>query len=92
MKDKSKTKQTLIQELVFLRQRIDELERLEESLKKSEEKYRNLYSHSALGIFHSTIEGRFTDMNPSLARMLGYDSPEEAISLINSISEQVYAE
>lgn len=64
----------------------------EEKLRQSEEKYRNLYHHSALGIFHSTFDGRFIDVNPALAKMLGYDSPEEAVSLITSIAEQIYAD
>jgi PAS domain S-box-containing protein len=62
-----------------------------EALRESEEKYRNIYYHSALGIFRSTFEGRFIDMNPALASLLGYDSPQEAIDLITNIAEQVYA-
>lgn len=44
MKDQSKTKQALIQELASLRQRIVEFERqqAEESLRESDEKYRSL--------------------------------------------------
>ncbi|MEI7856785.1 MAG: PAS domain S-box protein [Methanomicrobiales archaeon] len=61
-------------------------------LQKSEEKYHNLYRNSALGIFHSTFEGRFIDLNPALAEMLGYNSPEEAVTSITSIAGQVYAE
>jgi PAS domain S-box-containing protein len=62
-----------------------------EALRQSEEKYHNIYYHSVLGIFRSTFEGRFIDMNPALARLLGYDSPQEAIDLITNIAEQVYA-
>ena len=71
---------------------ITERKHAEKSLRESEEKYRNLYHYAALGIFHSTFEGRFIDINPALAKMLGYDSPEEAVSLITSISEQIYAD
>jgi PAS domain S-box-containing protein len=63
----------------------------EEALKKSEEKYRNIFQYAAIGIFHSTLEDRFIDVNPALARMMGYDSPEEAVNSITSISTQVYA-
>jgi PAS domain S-box-containing protein len=64
----------------------------EDALQESEEKYHDLYTNAALGIFHSTIDGRFIDINPALARLLGYDSPEEAVNSITNISEQVYAE
>jgi len=71
---------------------ITERKQAEKALRESEEKYRNLYHYSALGIFHSTFEGRFIDINPALAKMLGYDSPEEAVSLITSIAEQIYVD
>ncbi|MEI7434736.1 MAG: PAS domain S-box protein [Methanomicrobiales archaeon] len=64
----------------------------EEALRESEEKYHNLYLHSAIGIFHSTFEGRFIDVNPALATMLGYNSPEEVITSISNIAGQLYAE
>jgi len=71
---------------------ITDRKQAEEALRESEEKYHNLYRSASLGIFHSTIEGKFIDMNPALARMLGYNSPEEAVECITNISEQVYAE
>ena len=71
---------------------ISERKKAEDALKESEEKYRNIYSQASLGIFHSTLDGRFIDVNPALARMLGYDSPEEVVRSITSISEQVYAD
>jgi PAS domain S-box-containing protein len=64
----------------------------QEALRESEEKYHNLYRDAALGIFHSTFDGKFIDMNPALARLLGYDSPEEAVQTITKIAEQIYAE
>lgn len=64
----------------------------EEALRESEEKYHNLYRNSALGIFHSTFDGRFIDVNPALAKLLGYNSPEEVVTSITNISGQVYAE
>ena len=62
----------------------------EMELRESEEKYRNLYLNAVIGIFHSTFGGRFTDVNPALATMLGYASPEEAVRSITSIADQVY--
>ncbi len=72
-------------------QKIKSLEKFNEELKASEEKYHNLYRSAAMGIFHSTLEGRFIDLNPALARLLGYETPEEAMQNITDIAKQVYA-
>ena len=69
---------------------ITERREAERALRESEEKYRSLYRNATLGIFHSTPGGRFTDVNPALATLLGYASPEEAVSSIASIARQVY--
>jgi PAS domain S-box-containing protein len=64
----------------------------EADLKQSEKKYRILYEGAGIGIFHSTFEGQFLDVNPCLAKMLGYETPEEVLDSIYSIAEQIYAE
>lgn len=64
--------------------------RAEKRLQESEARYRTIFMDSPLGIFRSTLEGRFIDVNPALARMLGYDSPEDVIKNIHSIGEQIY--
>ncbi|HEX5690490.1 MAG TPA: PAS domain S-box protein, partial [Roseiflexaceae bacterium] len=66
--------------LVF--QDISERKRAEEALRQSEEKYRRIYQDGALGIFHSTFDGKIIDMNPALARMFGYDSPEDIMGSV----------
>jgi len=71
---------------------ITERKQAEQALKESEEKYHNLYRNAALGIFHSTFEGKFIDVNPALVKMFGYNSSEELLNLVTSISDQIYAE
>mgnify|MGYP006285049611 CR=1 FL=1 len=51
--------------------------RAEEDLKKSKERYKNLFSNAPVGIYRSTPEGKLLDANPTLIRMLGYPSQEE---------------
>jgi PAS domain S-box-containing protein len=53
----------------------------EEGLRASEMKYRSLIERAAFGIYRSTEDGRILEANPSLIRMLGYDSLDEVMRL-----------
>ncbi|HET9406406.1 MAG TPA: PAS domain S-box protein [Candidatus Sulfotelmatobacter sp.] len=53
----------------------------EDSLRRSEARYRSLVHSSVYGIYRSSIEGKFLDVNPALTSMLGYASAEEVLSL-----------
>ncbi len=71
---------------------ITERRRTEEARRLAEEKYRSIFEGAVEGIFQSTPEGRFLTVNPALARLWGYDSPEELILTIQDIASQVYAQ
>ncbi len=58
-----------------------EHKRNEEALRRSETRYRSLVQSAVYGIYRSSLEGRFFDVNPALITMLGYDSAEELIAL-----------
>ncbi len=58
-----------------------EYKRNEEALRRSEARYRSLVQSAVYGIYRSSLEGRFFDVNPALITMLGYDSPEEVLAL-----------
>jgi PAS domain S-box-containing protein len=68
-----------------------ERKQAEEALQESERKYRSLFENSILGIFRTTAEGNFIDLNPALAHLFGYASPEEMKNSVNDIGKQVYA-
>jgi PAS domain S-box-containing protein len=59
----------------------DDLEKLvtlrTKALRKSEAKYRAIFENSIEGIFQTTPDGSYITVNPALARIYGYDSPEE---------------
>jgi diguanylate cyclase (GGDEF)-like protein/PAS domain S-box-containing protein len=61
-------------------------------LQESEENYRSIFQNASIGIFHSLPEGKFLRVNPALAKMFGYGSPEEMISAITNISTQLYVD
>ena len=69
---------------------ITDRKRAEEALKNSEAKYRDIFENAIEGIYQSTTEGRFITANAALARMAGYDSPEELIESIKDIETQLY--
>ncbi|MFZ0860388.1 MAG: PAS domain S-box protein [Candidatus Sulfotelmatobacter sp.] len=58
-----------------------EIKKNEQALRRSEARYRSLVQSSVYGIYRSSLEGRFLDVNPALITMLGYVSPEEVLLL-----------
>ena len=64
----------------------------EEALRIAEEKYHSIVENAMEGIFQSTPSGRYISANPALARLYGYDSPQELMSCITNISEQLYVD
>lgn len=53
--------------------------RMERELVRSETKYRDIFEHSAEGIFQFDPTGTMLACNPALARILGYVSAEEVM-------------
>ena len=62
--------------------------KMEQELRKSESRYRSLVRNSVYGIYRSTLEGRFLDVNPALVALLGYDSEEELLGV--NIDTEIY--
>src|ERR671916_1154466 len=60
--------------------------------RQAEEKYRSIFENAVEGIFQTTVDGRFLTANPAMARMLGYESPEELLGAISNIRDQLYLE
>jgi two-component system cell cycle sensor histidine kinase/response regulator CckA len=55
--------------------------RNEQALRRSEVCYRSLVQTAVYGIYRSSLEGHFLDVNPALIGMLGYNSALEVLSL-----------
>ena len=66
------------------------LESMDELRARADE-FKSIFDNSALGIFQSSIEGRFLRVNSAFAEMLGYESPEDLICSIEDIRRQFYA-
>jgi PAS domain S-box-containing protein len=59
-------------------------------VQKSESQYRSLIQNAIYGIYRSTIDGHFLDVNPALAVMLGYDSTDDLMAHENMAT--IYAD
>jgi len=64
----------------------------EDELHRSELKYRNIIENAMEGIYQTTPQGRFVTVNPALVRMLGYDSAEELVGVVNNIGRELYVD
>ena len=64
----------------------------EELLRIAQEKYHSIVENAIAGIFQSTPSGGYLSANPALAKLYGYDSPEELMSEIKNISQQLYVD
>ena len=71
---------------------ITERKNAEKALKQLEKKYRITYENVIEGVFQTTPEGRFLNVNNALARILGYSSPEDLIGTIAEIASQLFVD
>ena len=60
----------------------------EDELRRSEERYRHLIETMPDGVYRSTHDGRFLEVNPAMVRILGYDSVEDLMAI--HIPTQLY--
>ena len=77
---------------VRLKQEIAERERGEEALREAEKKYHSIVENAVEGIYQSTPDGRFISVNPALARMYGYQTPDELSAVVSDIGQQIYVD
>ena len=61
-------------------------------LRTAEQKYRDIFTNSVEGIFQTTPEGRYLEANPALARIYGYETPEEMVDDLQDIGRQLYVD
>ena len=71
---------------------ITERKQAEEALQRSEEKYRSIFESAIVGIYQTTTEGRYLSANPTHARILGYESPEDLMECVSDLNRSFYVE
>jgi PAS domain S-box-containing protein/putative nucleotidyltransferase with HDIG domain len=60
--------------------------------KAAEQKYLDIFENAVEGIFQSLPEGRFLRVNPAMARIYGYTSPQEMVEQVTDIAHQLYVD
>jgi diguanylate cyclase (GGDEF)-like protein/PAS domain S-box-containing protein len=65
---------------------------IEAALREADKKYRDIFDGALEGIFQISSESKLLIANPALARMLGYDSPEELKAAVTNVAEQLWAD
>ena len=60
---------------------ITERKLIEDALYESEKMYRSIFDSAPVGIYQSTIQGKFIKANNALAKLLGYNASDELIRI-----------
>ncbi|MBU1344295.1 MAG: response regulator [Proteobacteria bacterium] len=63
--------------------------KIQKELFESQAKYKDIFENSVEGIFQSTPDNKLLSANPAMARINGYDSPEEMLALVDNV-EKLY--
>lgn len=82
-----------------LRRNVDRLEeeaahhrRTEAMLREAENRFRSIFENSTEGIFQTTPDGHYQEVNPRLAQIYGYASTAELKASIQDIAHELYVE
>lgn len=73
-----------------LLQDIKEQVQHEEELLAAQVRYQLIFEQCPIGIFQTTLKGSYLSVNPSLARLYGFSSPEEMIRSFEDIGTELY--
>jgi PAS domain S-box-containing protein len=80
--------QLLIRAVIYAIERTES----KRALLKVEGKFRGIFENSVAGIFQTSAEGAYLDINPALIRIYGYDSREDLMSSIRDIARLLYVD
>jgi PAS domain S-box-containing protein len=62
------------------------------ALQESKRRYHAIFVNASEGIYVSTFEGKYVDINPAMANILGFDSAAEAMAEYTDIAVQLYVQ
>lgn len=79
-------------EVLCLVRNITARKQAEVALRQTEERYRSIFENSVKGLFQTTPGGRYLSANPALARIYGFNSPEQLIANLTDINQHFYVD
>jgi diguanylate cyclase (GGDEF)-like protein/PAS domain S-box-containing protein len=71
---------------------ITDRHRAVEALANAERRFRSIFENTVEGIYQTTVEGRYLSANPALARIYGYESPEELMGSLAATGRHLYVD
>jgi PAS domain S-box-containing protein len=71
-------------------QDVTERKAAEKAILEAESEYRKIFEEAMDGIYRISLEGRVLAANPAMARILGFDSAQEAVSAITYSAHQLW--
>lgn len=83
-------RQQLSQQNALLTQEVQERTQMEQALVAAEMNYRSIFENATVGIFKASATGQLLSVNPSMARLYGYESAAEMVATVEDISRQIY--
>ncbi len=60
--------------------------------RETERRYQSLFDNALDGIFRTSVDGRYLDANPALARIYGFESTAQLIEQLSDIRTQLYVQ
>jgi diguanylate cyclase (GGDEF)-like protein/PAS domain S-box-containing protein len=73
-------------------QDVTERKESNQALREAERRYHSLFENAIEGIFRTTVDGKFLEANPALARIYGFDSPAELVTTVRDVRSQLYVQ
>jgi PAS domain S-box-containing protein len=57
---------------------------------RAEQKYQSIFEHAPQGIYQSTPQGQYLSLNPAMARIYGYKTPDEMLTSVTDVDQALF--
>jgi PAS domain S-box-containing protein len=71
---------------------IEKRRRAEIAVREAEQRYRAMFENATSGIYQSSLEGRYINVNPSMAEILGYSSAQDLMDSVEDIGLDIHVD